>query len=151
VTKPEIRAAVPADMPRLRELHAITEAKVGMKMDLPEVGDPAILSYWVVERDGVITTGWYEEKAIEHCQIGDDPEATAVIRDFQETLFEMARNKGARFIHCLVPPAMESRRGRWAWRVLLWFMTKASRRVGRHLMKSGFQKTGLVHYNRQVR
>jgi hypothetical protein len=138
-------------MPRIRELHAETEKRIGMKMDLPEVGDRAILGYWVVERDGVMIKGWYEEMGIEHVEFGQDAEGTAEVRGFQEHVFQMAGDRGARVLHCLVPPAIDSRIARFLFWCLRRIASRASRRVGRHLQKSGFTMTGFMHYSRQLR
>lgn len=146
-----IREATPEDMPRIRAIQAETEKRIGMKMDLPEVGDKAILGYWVVERNGKIVKAFYEEKCIEHVEIGVDVEAVAEIRAYQESVFRAAENKGTRYLHCFVPPALDSRLGKMLFRAMRLLMSKTAGKIGRQLLKSGFKKTGFIHYNRRLR
>jgi hypothetical protein len=146
-----IREATPDDMPRIRALQAETEKRIGMKMDLPEVGDQAILGYWVVERGGKIVKAFYEEKCIEHVEIGVDVGAVAEIRMFQQRIFRYAENKGTRYLHCFVPPALDSWLGRTLFRVIRFLTSKTAGKIGKQLFKSGFKKTGFIHFNRRLR
>lgn len=146
-----IRKATPEDMPRIRELHEQTEERIGMKMDLPEVGDPAILNYWVIERNGEVVKASYEEKCIEHVEIGTDTLSTHEMWSERERFYEAARNKGARYIHCLVPPALDSWIGKLLFRAAAFLTSRTARRVGRMLEASGFKTTGMIHYNRRLR
>lgn len=146
-----IRKATPEDMPRIRELHAETEERIGMKMDLPEVGDRAILGFWVVEREGRIVKAFYEEMGIEHVEIGTDALSAASVWRFQQDVFHAARTKGARYLHCLIPPALDSWPGRILFRAMRFLMSRTAGRIGMYLSKSGFKKTGFIHYNRRLR
>ena len=127
-----IRAATPADMPRIRQLHAGIEDLMGKKMDLldleSECDKRALLGMWVTEEDGVIIEGFYLEKVGELCFFGREPRSTAEVRKHQELFFEMARRAGMRFIHCQVPKEFD--------------------RVGKHLDDSGFADTtaAYTHY-----
>jgi hypothetical protein len=146
-----IREAFPEDMPRIRELQTETETRIGMKMDLPEVGDTAILGYWVVERGGKIVRAFYEEKCIEHVEIGVDVQSVAEVRGFQQNVFSAAQAHGTRYLHCFVPPALDSWLGRMLFRVIRFLTSGTAAKIGKHLTKSGFKKTGFIHYNRRLR
>lgn len=146
-----IREATPEDMPAIRRCQGATEKRIGMKMDLPEVGDKAILGYWVVERNGEIVKAFYEEKCIEHVEIGTDVEAVAEIRAFQQNVFDVAQSHGTRYLHALVPPALDSWPGRMLFRSIRFLMSKTAGKIGKQLFKSGFRKTGFIHYNRRLR
>lgn len=146
-----IRAAVVEDMPRIRELHAETERRIGMKMDLPECSDAAILGCWVVEREGVIVSGWYDEMCIEHVEFGSDAAARAEVRGFQEEVFEAVRQKGGRYLHTLVPPALDSGLGRALFRCTVFLMSGTARKIAKHLKKSGFEPSGFMHFSRKLR
>ena len=125
-----IRQARPEDMPQIKELNGEIEMLLGVPMgstDLPDVSDPAILDYVVVEKDGEAIGGEYQEKSIEYCQFGVHPEATAAIRERLDEVFRAARLAGIRFVHCHVPKQLDPQ-------------------VGKHLMKSGFEPTDFVHY-----
>jgi hypothetical protein len=136
-----IRPAAPEDMPRILPLHRQTERHVGMEMDLPGVDDPAILGYWVVERDGVIVKAFYEEMCIEHVEIWG----------FQKTVFASASAKGCRYLHCFVPPAIDGWLSRLLFRGLMFLTSRTARRIGLYLKAAQFKKTGFIHYNRRLR
>jgi len=146
-----IREATPEDMPQIRELHRQTEKRIGMKMDLPEVGDQAILGYWVVERGGKVVKAFYEEQGIEHVEVGIDPLSAQEVWRFQQHVFDAAQGKGARYLHCFVPPALDSRLGKMLFRAIRFLMSATAGRIGMYLKKSGFKKTGFIHYNRRLR
>lgn len=146
-----IRPAKKEDMARIRELHAETEARIGFEMDLLEVGDPAVLGYWVVIRDGKIVKAFYEEKCIEHVEIGTDSLSAGEVWRFQNIVFNAARAKGTRFIHTLIPPALDGWVSRLIFRLLMWLQTKTAKRIGAYLKKAQFTQTGFIHYNRRLR
>jgi len=146
-----IRRATRDDMPRLRELHAETEKRIGMKMDLPEVGDRAVLGFWVVERDGKIVRAFYEEIGIEHVEVGTDALSAQEVWRFQQNVFNQAQAKGARYLHCFVPPALDSWLGKLLFRLMLFLTSRTAGRIGMYLYQSGFRKTGFIHYNRRLR
>jgi hypothetical protein len=137
-------------MDAIRRLHAETEKLIGMKMDLPEVGDPAILGFWVIEVNGVVVRAWYAEKCIEYCQIGASSFSAEVFRH-RETIFQGAAQAGARYIHCNVPPQLDSWFGRTLFRLMLWFASKTSRIIGRYLKDAGFHPTGMINHSRRLR
>lgn len=118
---PTVRAATKADEPRIRELHAEIEERLGRKMDLPAVDDPAILLFWVAEAEGELIGFHYQERAVEMCHGGLDPRATLAFQARQGEVFRLARELGVRFVHCQVP--------------------KEFGPVGRHLEASGFEST----------
>lgn len=127
-----IRAATSADLPRIRELHQQLENQAAQKFDLPDIGDAALLGFWVVEKDGEIINGFYIEKLLEFCMIGSDPEGTAEIIKFQAERLAEAQKIGARYVHCNVPPDMEEA-------------------IYPHLEKNQFEATGLVHHQARLR
>lgn len=116
-----IRQATPEDWPGILKCHAQVEEKVGMKMDLPTLDDPAILVFEVAECDGEITNFQYQEKAIEYCMGGTDPRGTAAFKARVPELFAGAKHIGIRFIHCAIPVECEA--------------------VGKHLEDAGFYST----------
>lgn len=128
-----VRVATEEDMPAIRELHGQIEGALGQhgKMDLPEVADPAVLEFFLSERDGQAVTGLYIEKCVEMCFVGMDPEGTAALREITARIFQQSAEAGVRFAHCLVPAEM-------------------AEAVGKHLEKSGFKATGFVHYRRPL-
>jgi hypothetical protein len=94
-------------MKEIIRCHAEIEEKLGEKLDLPRVDDPAILEYFVVEdEDGKIIGGLYLEKSIRQCHYGLDPRATLALREMQEAIYVNSRAAGVRFIHCQVPTVM---------------------------------------------
>lgn len=116
-----IRQATPEDWPGILKCHAQIEEKVGTKLDLPELNDPAILVFEVAVCDGEIISFSYQEKAIEYCMGGTDPRGTAAFKARVPELFRGAKQIGIRFIHCAVPAECEA--------------------VGKHLEDSGFYST----------
>lgn len=146
-----IRKATPEDMPRIRELHAQTEQLVGMKMDLPEVGDSSLIDFWVVERDGRVMKFMYLEKCTEYVEGGIDPLSAQAVWRFREELFSIAARKGARYVHSLIPPALDGWTGKLLFRFAMFLTSRTSRLIGWYLKETGFKKTGMVHYNRRLR
>jgi hypothetical protein len=116
-----IRQATPEDWPGILKCHAQIEEKVGAKMDLPGLDDPAILVFEVAELDGEVISFSYQEKAIEYCMGGTDPRGTAAFKARVPVLFRGAKQLGVRFIHCAVPVDCAA--------------------VGKHLEDSGFYST----------
>lgn len=152
VTDTHVRPATPEDMPRIRDLHAETEKRIGMQMDLPDVSDhAAVLGFWVVEHGGKIVKAFYLEKCIEYVEVGTDPLSAGTVWRFQNILFNAARAKGTRFIHCLIPPALDGWLVRLIFRALLWLQTRTARRIGAYLKEAQFQQTGFIHYSRRLR
>lgn len=146
-----IRKATPEDMPRIRELHTQTEERIGMKMDLPEVGDPSLIDFWVVERAGRVMKFMYLEKCTEYVEGGTDQRSMVDVWKFREDLFSLAGRKGVRYVHALIPPALDGWIGKLLYRALMFLTSRTSRRIGWYLNKTGFKKTGMVHYNRRLR
>lgn len=146
-----IRSATGADMPAIRQCHAQTEALMDEMMDLPEVGDRPMLGYFVIEEDGQIKGAAYAEACIEWCQIGTDPQVTAALRQFQENIFRVAAASGHRSVHVMVPARL-GRRPRIIQKMANWLLrliaSRHARLVGKHLEKSGFCRTGNLHYSR---
>jgi len=94
-----VRPATMADMEQIVRCHGEIEQAVGQLLDLPDVDDPAILAYWVVERDGQIIGGLYIEKSPRQCHFGLDPEATAALTAAQPEILKSSKEAGARFVH----------------------------------------------------
>lgn len=116
-----IRQATTEDWPGILKCHAQIEEKLGTKLDLPELDDPAILVWEVAELDGEVISFQYQEKAIEYCMGGTDPRGTAAFKARVPTLFRGAKQIGIRFIHCAVPVECQA--------------------VEKHLEDSGFYST----------
>jgi hypothetical protein len=103
VAEVTIRQAVAEDWPGIVKCHAQVEEKVGMKMDLPTLDDPAILIFEVAVCDEEVISFSYQEKAIEYCMGGTDPRGTAAFKARVPELFRGAKHIGIRYIHCAVP------------------------------------------------
>lgn len=103
-----IRQATDEDWPAILKCHEQIEERVGMKMDLPTLSDPAILIFEVAELDGEVIGFSYQEKAIEYCMGGTDPRSTAAFKARVPELFRGAKQIGIRFIHCAVPVECEA-------------------------------------------
>lgn len=99
---------------------------MGAKMDLPEIDDPAMLGFWVQERDGIVTRFFYIERALEFCTGGEDVEGIEELRQFQRCLVALMVKSKARVLHCHVPGQFP--------------------RTGKHLEDSGFTWTGYEHF-----
>ena len=108
-------------MPAIRERHAEIEKLIGEPLDLPEVGDPAILEYFLVEDDGKVVGGMYLEKSVRMCFIGISPKATAALRALEEQILLSSKEAGVRFVHCSISVAIP-----------------AADNISRHLRESGF-------------
>lgn len=117
----EVRSATPEDMQAIRECHAEIEAFAGEKLDLPEVGDRAMLDYRVAMKDGKVIGAMYLEKSIRMCFVGTDPEATAAFRAEQKDILAASKEAGIRFIHCQVVANLP-----------------ATEDISRHLERAGF-------------
>lgn len=128
-----IRPATDDDWPGILKCHAQIEERVGMKMDLPGLHDWAILLWEVAVRDGEVISFEYQEKAIEFCMGGTDPEGTAAFKAHRDQTFAVAKQAGIRFIHCAVPVECPS--------------------VGKHLEDVGFDPTAekLSYYKLDLR
>lgn len=121
-----IRLAEERDVPRIRELHARIEERMEQKMDLPAIDDPAMLGFWVVEREGVVTQFFYIERALELCMGGEDPDGIDELREFQRYLVALMVKSKARVLHSHIPGQFP--------------------RIGKHLEDSGFTWTGFEHF-----
>jgi len=91
-------------MPRIRQLHAQIEKRMGATMDLPDVKNPAILGYWVVQRNDRVVQFFYIERCLEICFGGADPQAMELVRRFQHEAVQIMLASKARVLHCHVPP-----------------------------------------------
>lgn len=109
-------------MPAIRARHAEIEALAGESLDLPEVTDPAMLGYWIVEEDGVITGGLYLEKSVRQCHFGLSAKATAELNALQADILQSSKDAGVRFVHVSVPKALPT-----------------AEAISRHLESSGYQ------------
>lgn len=98
-----IRQATEEDWPAIMKCHAEVEERVGIKMDLPTLDDPAILIFEVAVCDEEVIGFSYQEKAIEYCMGGTDPRSTAAFKARVPELFRGAKQIGIRYIHCAVP------------------------------------------------
>lgn len=121
-----IRQAEPRDVPRIRELHAEIEKKMGRKMDLPAIDDLAVLGFWVQERNGIVVRFFYLERGVEFCTGGEDAEGIEELRQFERCLIALLVKSRARVLHCHVPQQFPN--------------------TGRHLEHSGFERTGYEHF-----
>lgn len=103
-----VRPATMADMPAIVKSHGEIEQALGQLLDLPDVDDPAMLGYWVVERDGEVIGGLYLEKSIRQCHFGLDPEATAELTKMQPQILASSKEAGCRFVHVSIYREMET-------------------------------------------
>lgn len=109
-------------MAEIRRCHAEVEAVAGQELDLPEVTDPAILAYYVVEKDGQIIGGLYLEKSIRQCHFGLSFEATKELQDHQADILASSKEAGVRFVHCSVYKDIPT-----------------TEKISQHLDKAGYQ------------
>jgi hypothetical protein len=98
----EVRIATPEDMPAIRDCHTQIEALVGESLDLPKVEDPAILEYFVAEKDGQVIGAMYLEKSVRMCFVGISAEASAAFRAHTDMILASSQAAGVRFVHCSI-------------------------------------------------
>ena len=122
-----VRPALPEDWPAIQACHNEIEILLGMKLDLPKFDDKTMASWWVAERDGVVTNFCYQEITIEHVHGGLDPRGTAALIAAKEKIYAPIKAAGTRFAHCMVPKEVDDQ-------------------VGKHCQGAGFEPTGFVHY-----
>jgi len=117
-----VRIATPEDMPSIEQCHREIEALVGEGLDLPKVDDPAILEYFVAEKDGQVIGAMYLEKSVRMCFVGTSAEATAAFRAETDFILASSRAAGVRFVHCSI-----------------WGSLPEAGSISKQLNKSGFE------------
>jgi hypothetical protein len=130
VKLPAVRIAVPpnaetgeiGDMPAIERCHQEIEALVGQSLDLPKIDDPAILEYFVAEKDGEVIGAMYLEKSVRMCFVGVNPEATAAFRAETDFILASSKAAGVRFVHCEI-----------------WKDLPEAESISKQLNKSGFE------------
>jgi hypothetical protein len=120
--KLEVRIATPADALDIGQCHQEIEALVGQELDLPTVGDPAILEYFVAEKDGQVIGALYLEKSVRMCFVGTSAEASAAFRAKTEMILASSGAAGVRFVHCSI-----------------WKDLPEAETISKQLAKSGFE------------
>lgn len=106
MSKAIVRPATLDDMAAVRSCHSELGTLLGKSLDLPEVGDPALLQCFVVERDGKVIGVMVFEKCVRmHC-FGTSAEVMAALRDTEEQIFATSKEAGVRCMICSVPAAM---------------------------------------------
>lgn len=104
----------PSDHAAVEELHREMEAKVGRKMDLPDLDSRPILIAMVGRTNGKITHCLFAEAEMEVCAAGTHPLAPEQIAPAVQRITEVGRFYGIRIVRCYVPAVMleSPRKGR---------------------------------------
>ena len=102
------RAATKDDYPGIERCHHALEAKLGEEMDLPAFAHPAILAWFVAEREGEIVQFSTLEGVVEFRMGGCDREALQeMLQSMGPEILANTRAMQTRFIHIPVPPSVE--------------------------------------------
>lgn len=102
------RVAVAEDFPGIQRCHHALEEKLGEEMDLPAFTHPAILAWFVAERDGEIVQFSTVERLVEFRMGGEDREAMDLFLDtLAHDILRNTKAAGIRYLHVCVPPMVE--------------------------------------------
>lgn len=96
----------PRDKEAVEKLHHQMEARVGRKMDLPDLDAQPVLIAQVGVVDGAVTYCVYAEAEIEVCAAGCAPLSAKQMAPAVKRLTEVAAGYNLRIARCFVPQSM---------------------------------------------
>lgn len=104
----------PRDEAAVKALHAEMEAKIGRKLDLPDLDKQPVLVCQVGETNGVVTHGVFAEAEVEVCAIGINPLSAKEMKPAIKRLTEVAQGYNLHIARCYVPVQLlePNKRGR---------------------------------------
>lgn len=125
--KVEWRDYEPSDKEAVIQLHREMEARLGRKMDLPDLDLQPILIAQVGLVDGVVKYCVYLEAEVEACVAGCSPLSAKQLAPAVARLKAVADSYRIRIVRCFVPQSMLSSRPEREWVEKPWRPTPLER------------------------